>query len=155
MASSDEGPSGARWEAAQALAALAEQVPAAGEAIEAAGMGPAVKATCLSGGSGQGQQLGHTYVLFPDRALATGRVHILGEGKGCASCGAEPAPGHKLSQCSGCKAVRYCGPQCQRRHWGQHKAVCKQLAADAADAPTFSSSVAGHGSDQQAKQRAG
>lgn len=29
--------------------------------------------------------------------------------------------------CAGCKQARYCGPQCQKEHWGQHKTVCKTL----------------------------
>jgi hypothetical protein len=31
--------------------------------------------------------------------------------------------------CGGCKAARYCGRGCQKRHWKQPKAVCKMLQA--------------------------
>ncbi|GAA5874443.1 hypothetical protein JCM16303_005856 [Sporobolomyces ruberrimus] len=31
----------------------------------------------------------------------------------------------KLSRCSACKVVMYCGPECQRAHWPQHKSICK------------------------------
>jgi hypothetical protein len=40
----------------------------------------------------------------------------------------------KTSRCSGCRAAKYCGKQCQVSHWKQHKHVCKQLAAAAATA---------------------
>lgn len=35
-------------------------------------------------------------------------------------------PGRK---CGACRAAHYCCTACQRRHWGQHKPVCKALAA--------------------------
>jgi hypothetical protein len=34
--------------------------------------------------------------------------------------------------CSGCRVARYCGRECLRQHWKQHKPVCKALAAAAA-----------------------
>jgi hypothetical protein len=33
--------------------------------------------------------------------------------------------------CSGCRVARYCGRECLRQHWKQHKPVCKALAAAA------------------------
>ena len=30
----------------------------------------------------------------------------------------------KLLQCSRCHMVRYCGQECQKRHWKQHKKEC-------------------------------
>lgn len=38
-----------------------------------------------------------------------------------AHCGREDA---KLSKCSRCECVRYCGAACQRAHWKAHKTVC-------------------------------
>jgi hypothetical protein len=35
--------------------------------------------------------------------------------------------------CAGCLTARYCGRDCQRAAWKQHKPVCKALAAAAAD----------------------
>lgn len=47
----------------------------------------------------------------------------------CAHCGLWYA---KTSQCSKCKAVRYCGRGCQMRAWAQgHKEACKLLVAQA------------------------
>jgi TPR repeat protein len=46
----------------------------------------------------------------------------------CANCGvAEAAGGEDLKPCSRCKAVVYCGKECQMQHWkaGGPKAVCK------------------------------
>ena len=40
----------------------------------------------------------------------------------CAACG---ATGQGLSRCAGCRAVRYCGPECQRSDWRRHKASCR------------------------------
>jgi hypothetical protein len=33
--------------------------------------------------------------------------------------------------CGGCRVARYCSRSCLRQHWGQHKPVCKALAAAA------------------------
>ena len=41
----------------------------------------------------------------------------------CANCGKPSAEG--LRQCAGCKKVRYCGKECQKIHWKQHKPMCK------------------------------
>jgi hypothetical protein len=35
----------------------------------------------------------------------------------------------KLKECSGCRAVRYCGRPCQLADWPAHKATCKRLQA--------------------------
>jgi predicted small secreted protein len=35
--------------------------------------------------------------------------------------------------CAGCHTARYCGRDCQRAAWKQHKPVCKALAAAAAE----------------------
>ncbi len=32
----------------------------------------------------------------------------------------------KLLQCAGCKSVKYCGKECQRSDWPNHKTVCKR-----------------------------
>ena len=54
-----------------------------------------------------------------------------GEGPRCAACGkteGELLIGFALKKCARCKAVQYCGTDCQRRHWrGGHKAVCKPV----------------------------
>jgi hypothetical protein len=34
---------------------------------------------------------------------------------------------HKLSRCSGCRCVFYCGKECQKEHWKEHKEMCKRL----------------------------
>lgn len=43
------------------------------------------------------------------------------EGAGCAGCGVQQGPTVKLSLCSTCLAVAYCGKACQVAHWKQHK----------------------------------
>jgi hypothetical protein len=49
----------------------------------------------------------------------------------CAGCGikAEALVGGKLRECTGCRSVRYCGKECQLKHWPLHKAPCKGLQA--------------------------
>ena len=48
-----------------------------------------------------------------------------------AHCGAAETAGGRvaLKPCSRCKAVVYCGRECQAAHWkaGGHRAVCKGL----------------------------
>jgi hypothetical protein len=45
----------------------------------------------------------------------------------CAKCGAQAgAPGVQLRKCSACGKACYCGVQCQRAHWRQHKAQCSK-----------------------------
>lgn len=61
------------------------------------------------------------------------RTHTLErlEKKVCATC-------HKRSErnkeCARCQSVSYCNEECQRAGWGEHKAVCKQLARARASA---------------------
>jgi hypothetical protein len=42
----------------------------------------------------------------------------------CASCGGGGGGG-ALKKCGQCRSVRYCGGDCQRKHWPVHKAHCK------------------------------
>jgi hypothetical protein len=52
-----------------------------------------------------------------------------GAGAACAGCGALPAAAersHKL--CKGCRALRYCSPDCQKAHWPRHKRACRAAA---------------------------
>ncbi|KAG2488162.1 hypothetical protein HYH03_013305 [Edaphochlamys debaryana] len=54
---------------------------------------------------------------------------------GCASFGGRSEGGLALKQCGGCKAVRYCGPGCQRAHWREgHKSECGAVSEAAARA---------------------
>ena len=39
----------------------------------------------------------------------------------CAGCG---AGGTGLLACNGCKTARYCGRQCQKEHWAEHRGEC-------------------------------
>ena len=45
--------------------------------------------------------------------------------------------------CAGCLTARYCGRDCQRAAWKQHKPVCKALAAAAAAANVAANVAAG------------
>ncbi|PNG99396.1 hypothetical protein TSOC_014829, partial [Tetrabaena socialis] len=48
----------------------------------------------------------------------------------CDNFGAASEGELPLKQCSGCRAVRYCRPECQTAHWrAAHKAECAQLAS--------------------------
>ena len=41
----------------------------------------------------------------------------------CANCGAAS----RLKKCARCSGVLYCGKECQREHWMEHKVVCKKM----------------------------
>ena len=41
--------------------------------------------------------------------------------------GASEAAEPRGKLCSGCRAVRYCGPACQKADWPAHKAACREL----------------------------
>ena len=43
------------------------------------------------------------------------------------NCQKVAVTGQVFKQCSGCKAVRYCGHKCQKHHWGSHKGLCQAI----------------------------
>jgi len=45
----------------------------------------------------------------------------------CAHCRKKASETVKLSTCTRCKAVKYCGAACQRAAWPHHKGVCKRV----------------------------
>lgn len=47
----------------------------------------------------------------------------------CAAVGACVESAEPGKQCSRCRSVRYCCAACQVAGWGEHKKVCKELAA--------------------------
>ncbi|CAL4190581.1 unnamed protein product, partial [Meganyctiphanes norvegica] len=47
----------------------------------------------------------------------------------CRCCHALTTPMHKLQRCQGCQLVAYCGRECQRNDWVNHKVLCKELPA--------------------------
>jgi hypothetical protein len=44
------------------------------------------------------------------------------------SCPESLQTSHAFRRCSGCKIVSYCGLECQRRAWRDHKPVCRAMA---------------------------
>ncbi|KAK0640404.1 Zinc finger MYND domain-containing protein 10-like protein [Lasiodiplodia hormozganensis] len=42
----------------------------------------------------------------------------------CAKCSKKA--GVKLKKCARCLRIKYCGSECQREHWAEHKLVCKK-----------------------------
>ncbi|PSC70015.1 tudor domain-containing 1 [Micractinium conductrix] len=58
----------------------------------------------------------------------------------CDACGAHMA---QACKCSACKQVSYCNAACQKRHWPEHKAACKQAQRAAAAASSSGSGVSG------------
>lgn len=61
------------------------------------------------------------------RRKALSAVHRGYSGK-CAACGATAVDlPTSLKSCSACNAVYYCGRECQRAHWKQHKGACVEM----------------------------
>ncbi|KAI9059735.1 hypothetical protein FKP32DRAFT_1760788 [Trametes sanguinea] len=52
-------------------------------------------------------------------------AELRARGGGCKRCGRARREGEHFAVCSGCKRALYCGPQCQRDDWPDHKALCK------------------------------
>ncbi len=67
--------------------------------------------------------------LQPSRQGAMPRLRVCGNPR-CGNFAEESEGALPFKQCGGCRAVRYCGPDCQRAHWREgHRAECKLLAA--------------------------
>lgn len=49
-------------------------------------------------------------------------ISLTGAGSQCARCGSKNAG---LSTCSACKLTKFCGEECQKKVWKQHKPICK------------------------------
>ncbi|KAI9012255.1 hypothetical protein DFJ74DRAFT_683130 [Hyaloraphidium curvatum] len=45
-------------------------------------------------------------------------------GEKCALCGKKEGGSVRISKCSGCKKIGYCGADCQKRDWKAHKPKC-------------------------------
>jgi hypothetical protein len=54
----------------------------------------------------------------------------------CSRCGATRAQAGlpRFKVCAGCDVARYCGSECQRQHWAQHRTMCQQVQQGAAGA---------------------
>ena len=63
------------------------------------------------------------------RATTTGQevaqAHENSKSQRCVCCRRVAAKNQVFKQCSGCKAVRYCGQSCQKLHWSSHKRLCQ------------------------------
>eukprot|EP00986_Skeletonema_menzelii_P010708 scaffold5342_cov83-Skeletonema_menzelii.AAC.2 len=55
----------------------------------------------------------------------------------CACCGKSQGDDHPLFNCTACYLVRYCGVECQKKHWKKHKRECKKRAAELRDEMLF------------------
>ncbi|KAI5835664.1 hypothetical protein K523DRAFT_260382 [Schizophyllum commune Tattone D] len=60
--------------------------------------------------------------LLPVSPLSQFDIGKLTSDTGCAVCGKRTT-----SRCTGCLAVAYCGPDCQRAHWKDHKSFCRAI----------------------------
>jgi hypothetical protein len=52
--------------------------------------------------------------------------------KACAMC-VKPLSSGLPARCSGCKAAYYCSAACQKKHWPEHKTLCKASSAGASN----------------------
>jgi hypothetical protein len=73
-------------------------------------------------------------------SLATAQADVMTRGlQSCAHCSATESHVAQFKRCSACKAVVFCGKDCQLANWPAHKAACKAArkaaaAGDNADA---------------------
>ena len=65
----------------------------------------------------------------------------------CASCGIAEIDDVELVPCDGCDLVKYCGDDCQKNHWSQHKEACKKRAAELRDELLFKQPESSHHGD--------
>jgi hypothetical protein len=82
----------------------------------------------------RGQRAGEQGCMFPNGGSHVGRKRGCRAAQkvwACACCGttAKALGGGKLQECTRCRAVRYCGKECQVKHWPVHKAPCKGMHA--------------------------
>ncbi|KZV88916.1 hypothetical protein EXIGLDRAFT_162085 [Exidia glandulosa HHB12029] len=50
-------------------------------------------------------------------------------GRACLACGARPSPDKALTRCSRCRRARYCGVECQKIDYAEHKGFCSAYSA--------------------------
>ena len=46
-------------------------------------------------------------------------------GEDCAHCGCPESAIHPLRYCDGCRQVKYCSQECQKKNWKSHKTFCQ------------------------------
>jgi hypothetical protein len=84
-------------------------------------------------GGGCNPQIAHPASIFFTENIAwkqlTGSTLFWEDNnKNCVSCKkSQLTPGIKLQCCKGCSHTYYCGADCQKAHWKQHKSFCKPL----------------------------
>ena len=59
-----------------------------------------------------------------DSQAGDGRHDSGSEQVRCAGCGKAQGRDASFAVCGRCRKTRYCGKECQTRHWRQHKAEC-------------------------------
>ncbi|KAL1741784.1 hypothetical protein HDZ31DRAFT_66589 [Schizophyllum fasciatum] len=63
-----------------------------------------------------------TSFILPVRPLSQVDIGKLTSDTGCAVCGKKTT-----SRCTGCLSIAYCGQECQKVHWKEHKSFCKTI----------------------------
>jgi hypothetical protein len=66
-------------------------------------------------------------------ASSTSTVKVVFEIPPCANCaanGTKQVPCGKRLRCAGCKYVHYCGRDCAREDWSNHKVLCKRTQTE-------------------------
>ncbi|KXZ41404.1 hypothetical protein GPECTOR_488g434 [Gonium pectorale] len=123
----------------------APAVPAGGAAVPADAQGVGALAGPEVGAVAASEPL-PAPLEVPAAALATRRLRVCANPR-CTNFRRAAEADLQLSQCSGCRAVRYCGAECQRAHWPEHKAACVGLQAAAAAAAEVAGAVEGADGD--------
>ncbi|KAK1232750.1 hypothetical protein PQX77_004108 [Marasmius sp. AFHP31] len=71
--------------------------------------------------------------ILPVGSISQVDLGRLSSDSGCVVCGEKGS-----KKCKGCFSVRYCGSDCQKSHWREHKTFCKTLTGGTWQDVTFS-----------------
>jgi hypothetical protein len=75
-----------------------------------------------------------TYNTLPRPESKTTMVAAEDAVDACAACGKKEGEGDiKLKRCMACKNTKYCGAECQKLNWRQHKKSCEYLQIPTVD----------------------
>jgi hypothetical protein len=84
---------------------------------------------CIAFATG-GERISHYPDCFlnqPENKERKRAFRNMEKGISCDNCGSVAGTNNgKLLKCAGCLTVHYCGAECQKKKWKDHKKICKK-----------------------------